>query len=103
MGRKAIYTEEEAKQRKLEQIAEWQKKNTTINIRVTQEDKKVVEAYAKYKGLPIGTLIRQCLTRCMTADEWHLTKKRPGEEEEENQGTNNTQGNQGNRVDISSL
>ena len=74
MARQKIYSDEEAKQRKMEYTAQWQKDNTTcINIRLTKPGKARLVAYAEWKGLPVATMLRDCAERCMVEDGWKYT------------------------------
>lgn len=74
MARKAILTEEEAKQKKMEYIAQWQKEQSaTINIRLTKPGKARLVAYAAWKGLPVATMLRESAERCMIEDGWKYT------------------------------
>lgn len=69
--RKAIYTPEEAKARAYAQNAQWQKENTTtVNIRMSPEDKAIFAAYAEYKGQAVARMFRQCAETCMRLDGW---------------------------------
>ena len=80
MARKAILTEEEAKQRKLDRIEQWNREQSaTINIRLTKPGKARLVAYAEWKGLPVATMLRESAERCMQADGW----REEGEEGEE--------------------
>ena len=83
MARKAILTEEEAKQKKMEYIAQWQKEQSaTINIRLTKPGKARLVAYAAWKGLPVATMLRESAERCMQADGWREEEGKAGEGEE---------------------
>ena len=74
MARKAILTEEEAKQRKLDRIEQWNREQSaTINIRLTKPGKARLVAYAEWKGLPVATMLRDCAERCMVEDGWKYT------------------------------
>lgn len=41
-----------------------------VRIDTTPATKAEWKAYAEYKGMPLGTLIRQCLTESMERDGW---------------------------------
>lgn len=41
-----------------------------ITIEMKPDDKAEWKAYAQSKGLPMGTMIRQCIARCMELDGW---------------------------------
>lgn len=43
---------------------------TSVRIDTTPETKSEWQAYAKYKGLPLATLIRQCIDQSMEKDQW---------------------------------
>lgn len=74
MARKAILTEEEAKQRKLDRIEQWNREQSaTINIRLTKPGKARLVAYAEWKGLPVATMLRESAERCMVEDGWKYT------------------------------
>ena len=85
MARKAILTEEEAKQRKLDRIEQWNREQSaTINIRLTKPGKARLVAYAAWKGLPVATMLRDCAERCMVEDGWREEREAgEGEEGEE--------------------
>lgn len=69
--RKAIYTPEELKARQQQQREQWNKENTTtVNIRMSPEDKAIFAAYAEYKGMPVARMLRACAEACMRADGW---------------------------------
>lgn len=76
MARKAIYSPEVAKQRKMDRIEQWNREQSaTINIRLTKPGKARLVAYAAWKGLPVATMLRESAERCMVEDGWR------GEEE----------------------
>ena len=89
--RKAIYTPEEAKARKIANTSQWQKENTVVtNIRTTPEDKAIYEAYAQYKGLALSRMFRQCAEVCMRLDGWTYqpkagTEDQPGADQQTGQ------------------
>ena len=84
MARKAILTEEEAKQRKLDRIEQWNREQSaTINIRLTKPGKARLVAYAEWKGLPVATMLRESAERCMKEDGW---REEEGEKEEGEEG-----------------
>lgn len=70
--RKATYTPEEAKARHLEQIATYNKENTTtINLRMPHLNKAIYEQYRAWKGIKgLATMVRVCVERCMRLDGW---------------------------------
>ena len=69
--RKAIYTPEEAKTRQIQRQQEWNKENTTtVNIRLSPEDKTIYTAYAEYKGVAVARMFRACAEVCMRLDGW---------------------------------
>jgi len=51
---------------------EWRKKHKPNYVRVELTDKTAAEwkAYAEKLNLPIGTMLRTCVKRCMEQDEW---------------------------------
>ena len=42
-----------------------------VRIDTTPETKAAWQAYARYKGIPLATLIRQCLAESMARDNWN--------------------------------
>lgn len=46
-----------------------------VRIDTTPETKSEWNAYAKYKGIPLATLIRQCLAESMEKDHWTYTQE----------------------------
>lgn len=70
-GRKPIYTPEEAKQKQVDRIATWNKeRSTTVNLRMVHMDKARYNAYAEAMQLPVATMFRACVERCMQLDGW---------------------------------
>jgi len=51
---------------------EWRKNHKQVfaQVAVTEETKSEWKAYAESQGLPLGTMIRQCIARCMQEDGW---------------------------------
>ncbi|MBQ8536603.1 MAG: hypothetical protein IJ461_04280 [Clostridia bacterium] len=51
---------------------EWRKKHKQLfaQVAVTEATKAEWKAYAQSKNLPMGTMIRQCIARCMELDGW---------------------------------
>ena len=51
---------------------QWRKnhKQLFVQVAVTEETKAEWKAYAQSKNLPMGTMIRQCIARCMEMDGW---------------------------------
>lgn len=43
---------------------------TSVRIDTTPETKSQWQAYAQFKGMPLATLIRQCLAQSMEQDNW---------------------------------
>lgn len=50
-----------------------------VRIDTLPSTKAEWKAYADFKGLPMGTMIRQCIAQCMQQDGW--TYQPPQEEE----------------------
>jgi len=50
---------------------------TSVRIDTTPETKSEWQAYAKYKGMPLATLIRQCLAHSMEQDNWRYPSDEP--------------------------
>lgn len=61
---------------------EWRRKHRKIEARVelTESTKADWMAYAESQNLPLGTMIRQCIARCMEQDGWIKTKPEENEE-----------------------
>lgn len=71
MAIKPKYTQDEAKARHYARNAAWNKENTTtINIRILPIDKARYAAYAQCMGLPLATMMRTCVERCIVDDNW---------------------------------
>lgn len=70
--RKAIYTPEEAKARAEEQKAEYKARNAYVSMKISlpARDKAIYEQYAKYKGLKVARMFRNCAEACMRLDGW---------------------------------
>lgn len=51
---------------------EWRKNHKPNYVRVELTDETLAEwkMYAEKLGLPVGTMLRQCVKRCMEMDEW---------------------------------
>lgn len=90
--RKAIYTPDEAKAKAYARQQEWNKENTTtVNIRMSPEDKAIFSAYAEYKGQAIARMFRQCAEVCMRLDGWTYQPEagqedQPGSDQQTGQG-----------------
>lgn len=51
-----------------------------VRIDTLPSTKAEWKAYAEYKGMPLGTLIRQCLTESMERDGWVYQPKEAEEQ-----------------------
>lgn len=54
---------------------EWRKNHKAFFARVelTEHDKRDWQAYADSQNLPLSTMIRRCIARCMVEDGWKGT------------------------------
>ena len=61
---------------------EWRKthKPHFARVELTESTKADWMAYAESQNLPLGTMIRQCIARCMEQDGWEKTKPEENEE-----------------------
>lgn len=56
---------------------EWRKshKQIFVQVAVTEETKAMWKAYADAQGLPVGTMIRRCIQRCIEQDAWNYSSE----------------------------
>ena len=60
---------------------EWRKNHKQLfaQFAVTEETKAEWKAYAQSQGLPMGTMIRKCIARCMEMDGWTYEAEKESE------------------------
>lgn len=73
-GRPAIYTPEEAKQRKIDRANAHNRNKTSIDLKVWPSHKARWKAYAKHLGFgdrdAFAGMIGACVERCILEDGW---------------------------------
>jgi len=59
----------------------WRKSHpaTMVTVETKPDTKAEWKAYAESKNLPMGTMIRQCIARCMELDGWSYEPKKEEE------------------------
>ena len=74
-----VLSKEEIKKRQVERRQARRKAEGQSYVRIdtTPETKSEWQAYAKYKGMPLATLIRQCLAHSMEQDNWRYPSDEP--------------------------
>lgn len=53
---------------------QWRKTNARLTLDLPKARHEAWKGYAASKGLPLGTMIRQCVEQVMANDGWNIDK-----------------------------